>query len=108
MFSELSTARPEDFEFTILNTTVVQTKVWIELYFEDKTRRILFIETQTPKYSLKKLNIVGEDVDPDTLYYNPSSLTQKGIPENAPFAVRFLSEVPIVVSHRTHRANYYA
>jgi len=108
VFTELSTACPEDFEFTILNTTILQARVWIELYFEDKTRNIMFIETKTSKYSLKKLNIIGEDVQPDTLYYNPSSLTKRGIPENAPFAVRFLSEAPIVVSHRTHKASYYA
>lgn len=108
VFSELSTACPEDFEFTILNTTVVPGRVWIELYFEDRTQRILFIEATAPKYALKKLCIVGEDVDPDTVYYNPFSLTKKGIPENVPFAVRFLSDVPVVISHKRHRPSYQA
>lgn len=107
VFTDLFTDRPEDFEFTLLNTTVVESKVWIELYFEDRAQRILFIEAKAPKYALKKLCIVGDEVNgDDALYYNPSSLKKKGIPEHASFAVRFISDVPIVVSHKKHQVSY--
>lgn len=109
IFSDLSTDRPEDFEFTLLNTTIMEAKVWIELYFEDRMQRILFIEAKAPKYSIKKLCIVGDEVNgDDAVYYNPSSLKKKGIPEHAPFAVRFISTVPIVVSHKDRKASYYS
>lgn len=105
IFSELSTACPDDFVFTILNTTVVETRVRIELYFEDGKKRISFIETSAPKYSLKKLCIIGDEGNPD---YDPSYLTKRGISENVLFAVRFLSEVPVVISNSKHKATYFS
>ena len=36
------------------------------------------------------------------------SLKKRGVPENADFAVRFLSDVPIVVSHPDHTPAYTA
>ena len=34
------------------------------------------------------------------------TLLEQGVPENALFAVRFLCDVPIVVSHKTHEPSY--
>ena len=44
----------------------------------------------------------------DALYFNWLSLKAQCTPENAPFAVRFMSDVPVVVSHPDHPASYHA
>lgn len=108
IFTELSTAEPDDFVFTILNTTHKISDVWIELFFEDRERNIRYIKTQIRGLFTKRINIVGDDVDGDALYFNWMSLKEKGIPENAYFSVRFLCETPIVVSHKNHKATYFA
>jgi hypothetical protein len=36
------------------------------------------------------------------------SLKKRGIPENAEFAIRFISDVPIVVAHKKYSATYYS
>jgi hypothetical protein len=108
MFCGLHTSCEEDFRFTILNTIHSAANVMIELFFEDSARKIRYIKTQIPAGSLRTVNIVGEDVDSESLYFNWLSLETQGIPEDAPFAVRFLSDVPIVVSHKNHAASYHA
>ncbi len=106
IFTELSTANPEDFEFFILNTTNLATTVWIDLFFENKSEHIRNIKLSAPRFNYSKYNIVGDEVDPDAKYCKWFSLKEKGIPENKPFAVRFRSEFPIVVSHKKHKATY--
>ena len=108
IFTELSTAEPDDFIFTVLNTTHKISDVWIELFFEDRERNIRYIKTQIRGLFTKRINIVGDDVDGDALYFNWMSLKEKGIPENTYFSVRFLCETPIVVSHKNHKATYFA
>lgn len=107
-FTELNTARPEDFEFTILNTTHGRTEVFIELYFEDGAGKIRFIKAVVMPTSLRKINIIdSKDVESNTTYYNPWALEKHDIPKEASFAVRFISKIPVVVSHRNHKANYH-
>ncbi len=106
IFSELSTDRPEDFEFTLLNTTHVNTRVDIELYFESKSQMVKHIKVDLSSASFRRINIVGDEVDGDAVPYSKWSLKVRGIPENAPFAVRFMSGIPIVVSHKNHKETY--
>lgn len=108
IFSELSTDDPEDLVFTILNTIVVKTDVWIELFFEDQTRVVRFIKAEIPSGSIRRICIVGDEVDGDARFYNPDSLKIKGIPEGVPFVARFMSHTPIVVSNKNHAATYHS
>lgn len=108
IFSELSTDNPEDFVFTILNTIVVKTDVWVELFFEDQTRIVRFIKAEIPSGSIRKLCIVGDEVYGNTRFYNPDSLKIKGIPAGVPFMARFMSHTPIVVSNKNHAAIYHS
>ena len=104
IFTDLNTSNPEDFEFTFFNATHVRPIVWIELLFEDTSKKIRGIKAELPSTAIKTLSIVGDKVDADAHYFDYLSLKKQGIPENAPFAVRFMSDVPIVVSHKTHKA----
>lgn len=106
-FTELSTSRPEDFEFTVLNTLHAQAKVCIELFFEDREQNIRHITVNIKSLTMKNFNIAGDEVNGDALYFNWMSLKEKGIPENARFAVRFMSNIPVVVSHKDHTAAYH-
>ena len=106
VYSDLSTACEEDLEFTLLNMTTYPADISIDLYFENAADEVRYIKYQLSKNSLKRLNIVGEEVDGDAVYFNWLSLKGQGIPENARFAVRFMSSQHIVVSHEKHKAAY--
>ncbi len=108
VFSELCTAREDDFVFSLLNTTHTAATVWIELFFADKSRAIRAIRATISPLSLQKLCVIGDQVDHNAFYFNNMTVKERGIPENEPFAVRFRSDVPLVISHPVHQANYHA
>lgn len=108
VFTELNTARENDFVFTIMNMTHATADLTVELYFESSKQMVRSIKTSAAPLVVKRLNIVGEEVDGDYEYFDWLSLKKRGVPENAPFAVRFLSAVPIVISHSDHSAVYVA
>ena len=45
-------------------------------------------------------------VDGNALYFSRSLLSKKGVPENDPFAVRFMCDTPMVVSHKDHQPTF--
>lgn len=107
-FSELCTANEEDFVFTLVNATTKPATVWIDLLFESNRQGIRYIKTEVGGNRIRRVNIVGKDVDGDAVYFNWLSLKALGVPENVPFAVRFMSTAPIVVSHKTHAPAYHS
>lgn len=108
IFTGLSTGREEDLVFTVLNTMVLAAQVNIELFFEDKKQVVKFIKANVGGSSFKTFNIVGDEVDGNALYFSRSLLSKKGVPENVPFAVRFMCDAPIVVSHKDHQPTYHS
>lgn len=106
IFSDLNTASAEDLTFTLLNTTYLPAKVRIDLYFEDKSENVECMIATLPGRSLKTVSLVGGGVETETRFYNPASRDHRGIPENKPFAVRLLSDLPIVVTNQNHKADY--
>ena len=108
MFTGLSTLRCDDFVFTVLNTTINPATIFIDIYFEDPTKNIEHIKATVPRKSVKAFSIIGDEIDSEWKYFNPASLKKRGIPENEPFAVRFMSDVPIVISSKDHKADYFS
>ena len=108
IFTELHTANENDFVFSLLNMTHATADVTIELYFESSKQMVRSIKATAAPLVIKKLNIVGDEVNGDYEYFDWLSLKKRGVPENAPFAVRFISDVPIVISHPDHTAAYTA
>lgn len=106
IFSDLNTASMEDMTFTILNTTYVPASIRIDLYFEDRTENVECIIATVPGRTFKNLSLIGASVESETRFYNPASRDKKGIPKNRPFAVRFLSDLPVVVTNKYHQAAY--
>ena len=107
-YSELNTANADDLVFTFLNTTLTTATVWIDLYFGDYHQNVRDIKLVLRSSRRIKVNIVGDDVDGDAIFFNWMSLKALGIPENADFTVRFRSDIPIIVSHKVHRPAYHS
>lgn len=106
VFTGLSTSNDEDFVFDILNMTIFPSSINIELFFENSERTVRFIKAEIPANTLKEISIKSSDVDGDALYFNRNSLKIKGIPENGKFAIRFIAEIPVVVSNKNHEPAY--
>ena len=108
VFTQLNTANAEDFVFTVLNGTHANAEILIELFFEDGVRTIRFIKATVLPLRCRQLCITdANDVERDVAYYNPWSIDKNEIPQAAPFAVRFMSNVPVVISHKNHRDSYH-
>ncbi|MBQ4322332.1 MAG: hypothetical protein IJC19_00175 [Clostridia bacterium] len=102
IFTGLNTAQAEDFCFDVLNTTFLTATINCEIFFEDKTRRILHIRFPAHAARTRRVNVVGDEVDKDALWFNEYALKHQSVPENAPFAIRFMSDIPVVISHPNH------
>lgn len=96
-FCDLSTSCPEDLVFTLLNTTYVAATVRIDLYFDSIQKR-MHCHTTTGRISFVSLSL------------EQSFRESKGkdLPENEAFSVRFTSDIPIVVSHKTKNPVFYS
>ena len=108
IFTGLNTASKEDFVFSVLNMGRT-TEVFIELFFEKCSDRISCIKAELPNQSIKTICITDKkDVVTDYKFFNWEELDKKGVPENSPFAVRFMADEPIVVSNKNHTATYFS
>ena len=103
VFSDLNTGKVDDFRFSFLNTTYFPAKITVELYFENMEKQIRRFSLTGPRLGVYRLHCLLQDRE-DT----PDLLEQLGIPENATFTVRFLSDLPIVVSHPNHAPVYHS
>lgn len=108
VFTGLHTSKEEDFNFSFLNMTHSKATVWIELYFDNTDENVRAIKLEVGSLRLMDASIIGELVDPDALHFNWLSLKRRGVSESKPFAVRFMSDIPIVITHKEHKATYMA
>ena len=107
VYMGLNTSVKEDFEYSVLNMTHSAARVWVEIYYEGAADIIRYITINLSPMTYKNVNIVGEEADGDALFFNWMSLKSKGVPENKNFAVRFLSDMEIVVKHKIHKEAYH-
>ena len=107
VFTGLDSGNADDFTFTFLNMTSAPAKIIAELYFEDRAHNVTFIRFTANACRLTTVDITDKSViSSEDDFYNLCSLDKKGIAKNLPFAVRFLSDIPIVVSHNKHKETY--
>lgn len=106
VFSELDTACRDDFRFTVLNMTRVPAVIWAEIFFEDPDRRLRYIKIEVEPNLFKRIDVLSDDANHDARYFNSFTLANKGLPENAPFAIRFVSNVPVVITNKNHKESY--
>ena len=85
-------------EFTVINAIKEEAVIYADLIFEDSSQNVLNIEIKVSASSFKKINLLdSQTANPDALYFNRDSLTKKGVPEGAEFAVHFKANMPVVV-----------
>lgn len=107
VFTDLDTSNGEDFRFSFLNMTNTTAEVMIDIYFDDTKRNLSCIKACITPRSFRKLCITDEnDIVANSAYFNSRRLDVLGIPENASFAVRFISSCPVVISNKNHSAAY--
>jgi hypothetical protein len=100
VFSGLHTGCEEDLAFTLLNMTVLPVQVRVDIYLEGKR----------PMRNAAKLELGGSTLQICRLTGGENGILtpDKLLPENTPFAVRFLCDTPIVVSNQAHSAAYHS
>ena len=108
VFSELNSSEPDDFVFTVVNPCNAPVTVWAELIFESMAQKINSIKIEVARQTLKKFSLIGEGADADALFFNGESIKRRGIPDGQDMAVRFLSDVPVVISSKKHTASYHS
>lgn len=105
MFMDLNTGRKEDFVFSILNGTFLNADISVTLYFEDMQKKLVYVKIAGPRRGVFRVNC-AVSADEEEVIFDDEYLASKGIPENTPFAVRFVSNIPVVISHRDHAPAY--
>ena len=108
IFSDLNTSRKEDFFFSVFNGTYYNAQLQVELFFENMQKKIIKIQNQGLRLGVFRLNCLLHPEDDQEKFDAPDFLAQMGIPENTYFTVRFISNLPIVVSHRDHTPAYHS
>ena len=105
-FTGLNSANKDDFVFSFINLAVQDAEMEINIYFKD-SNDIERIKASVPT-SLSELCIIDkEKVDGNWPYFNPNSLNKIEIPESTEFAVRFISDIPLVIFHKDHKDTYH-
>ena len=94
--------------FSVLNTSYINANLSIELYFEGMQKKIVRVHTMGPRLGVFRVNCALNSDEEPSVVDLPDFLDTKGIPENAPFAVRFISNIPVVISHRCHQPAYHS
>ncbi len=107
VFAGLNTSVDEDFTFSVLNMSVLPANIEIEMYFEKKWPTVRHTKLTIPGCGYKTVSVIDEkDVNIDAEYFNWETFKTNGMPENSGFALRFLSDIPVVISHKNHREAY--
>ena len=107
IFMDMNTASEDDFVFSILNATSPTATIKIELFFEKQWTSIKHIITEVGGHKYRKICIKDEnDVDTDAVYFNWETLKHNGLPENSDFAVRFISDIPVIITNKNKKEAY--
>ncbi len=106
IFNDLNTGRKEDFIFSVFNGAFYNAKLQVELYFENMQGKKVVIQNQGLRRGVFRLNCLLHPEEEQSQFDEPDFMEKLGIPENTYFTVRFISDLPIVVSHRDHSPAY--
>jgi len=106
VFMNLDSSRKEDFLFSVLNTTYINADISVELFFEKRQKKIICFRIAGLRLGVSRVNCAVNAGEDATVFDAPDYLESKDIPENTPFAVRFISSIPVVISHRDHAPAY--
>ncbi len=106
VFMDLNTGRREDFIFSVLNTTFINAELDVEIFIENMQKKIICIKNKGLRRGVFRLNCLLNPEEDQSAFDRPDFLENLGIPENVGFSVRFISDKPVVISHRDHTPAY--
>ncbi len=106
VFDNLQIENEEDVTFNFLNMVNKKATVMVQLYFLDSKQNLGDIKIEL-KGGLEKINITNkESIITDSVWFSWMNPDVKGFPKSGEFAVRFISDVPIVISNKNRKATY--
>lgn len=108
VFTELHTGRKEDFVFSVFNSTFINAELDVELFFENMQKKIVRVKNRGLRRGVFRLNCLLAPEEDQSVFDRPDFLASRGIPEDTYFAVRFISDLPVVISHRDHAPAYHS
>ena len=105
-FTGLNYENEEDVTFDILKTAGwVNASVGIQLIFFDKQKNLNM--RISLKHGNHRINLADKESGKfDGNWESWNSLKAKGLEENGEFAVKFTSNIPVVISNKKHTASY--
>ena len=106
VFTDLNTGNKADFVFSVLNMTYLNADICVELYFENMQKKIIRVDNKGLRLGVFRLNCLLTPDEDQAQFDAPDFLQSRDIPENTFFAVRFISNIPVVISHRNHTPAY--
>lgn len=106
VFTDLHTGNAEDFWFSFLNTTYLPAQITAELYFENMEKKIVRVSFPGPRLGVYRMHCLRSAQDASSAPDTTDFWEAFGIPDSIGFAIRFLSDIPIVVSHKDHVPAY--
>lgn len=106
VFDNLFFENAEDITFNFLNMCNKNATVWVSIYFLDGSKNLGDIKIELSS-GLKKINITDkESIITDSVWFSWMTPDLKGFPESGEFAVRFISDIPIVISNKNQKPIY--
>lgn len=106
VFNNLHIEDEEDVTFEFLNMCNKKASVWVQLFFLDDKKNLGDIKIELGG-GLKRINITDkEQTVTDSVWFSWMSPDFKGYPTDGELAVRFISDIPIVISNKNQKATY--
>lgn len=108
VFTDLHTGNAEDFWFSFLNTTYLPASITAELYFENMEKKIIRVSFPGPRLGVYRMHCLRSAQDAASAPDTADFWETLDLPDNTGFAIRFLSDIPIVISHKNHKPAYHS
>ncbi|MBR3961024.1 MAG: hypothetical protein IKK13_02285 [Clostridia bacterium] len=107
VFSGLNIKNTEDITFNFLNTTNKKANVWVSIYFLDGTKNVGDIKIELGG-GFKKIDVTSkEDTITDSVWFSWMTPDLKGFPSEGEFMIRFISDIPVIISNDGKQPVYY-
>ncbi len=106
VFDNLHIENEEDVIFNFLNMCNKDATVDVQIYFLSSDKNLADIKIVLPT-GLNKINITDKNsIITDSVWFTWMSPDVKGFPTEGEFAIRFISDIPIVISNKNQKPTY--
>ena len=108
VFMDLDTNNLDDYWFSILNSTYIPAEISVEIFPEGLQRKVIRRKITETHLGVFRTNcLLTSEQDPATTDI-AALIAELGIPADSHFAVRFISSLPVIISHKNHQSAYHS